>query len=238
CLHPPKDMLVTYQAINNHGKSWRGIEDGIKRSGFAIDLFAAQFSGQGQTIINYIEKMDFASQLDLTVADLTIEEVRDKTPSPLSETDQRVCITLAEFLKKTASQIKGHQHAAGTLAQNIDTFSNVLSVRLIPGINDKVKLAARSDLNDQIKELEKDIEQLTTVIEQKNKEYKTAMNNIAWGGFGGPIGVAITGGIFGAKAEKIRKEKKSTGSFQESESSNTQRKSSFGSRRAQPANTV
>ncbi len=24
----PKDMLVTYQAINNHGKSWLSIEDG------------------------------------------------------------------------------------------------------------------------------------------------------------------------------------------------------------------
>ncbi|OSR42270.1 hypothetical protein BV323_01379 [Pseudomonas syringae pv. actinidiae] len=83
----------------------------------------------------------------------------------------------------------------------------MLSVQLIPGINDKVKLARRSDLDQQIKNLEKDIEQLTKEIEQKNKEYKTATNNIAWGIFGGPIGVAITGGIYGAKAEKIRKEK-------------------------------
>ncbi|GGJ29236.1 alpha-xenorhabdolysin family binary toxin subunit A [Pseudomonas avellanae] len=203
----PKDMLVTYRAINNHGKSWLGIEDDIKRSGFAIDLFAAQFSGQGQQIINYIEKMDFARQMDLSVADLTIEEVREKKLVPLGETDQKVCITLAAFLKKTASQIKNHQHAAGTLAQHIDTFSTVLSVQLIPGINDKVKLARRSDLDQQIKDLEKDIEQLTKEIEEKNKEYKSAMTNVAWGGFGGPIGVAITGGIFGAKAEKIRKEK-------------------------------
>ncbi len=50
--------------------------------------------------------MDFARQLDLTVADLNIEEVRNTAPVPLGETDQRVCITLAEFLKKTASQIK------------------------------------------------------------------------------------------------------------------------------------
>ncbi|AAZ33114.1 alpha-xenorhabdolysin family binary toxin subunit A [Pseudomonas savastanoi pv. phaseolicola] len=203
----PEDMLVTYQAINNHGKSWLSIEDGIKRSGFAIELFATQFSRQGEQIINYIEKMDFARQLDLTVADLNIEEVRNTAPVPLGETDQRVCITLAEFLKKTASQIKNHQHAAQTLADHIDTFSTVLSVQLIPGINDKVKLANCSDLDQQIQDLEKDIEQLTTEIEQKNNEYKTALYNIAWGLFGGPIGVAITGGIFGAQAEEIRKEK-------------------------------
>ncbi|MDU8541920.1 alpha-xenorhabdolysin family binary toxin subunit A [Pseudomonas syringae group sp. J248-6] len=203
----PKDMLVTYQAINNHGKSWLSIEDGIKRSGFAIELFATQFSRQGEQIINHIEKMDFARQLDLTVADLNIEEVRNAAPVPLGETDQRVCITLAEFLKKTASQIKNHQHAAQTLADHIDTFSTVLSVQLIPGINDKVKLANCSDLDQQIQDLEKDIEQLTTEIEQKNNEYKTALYNIAWGLFGGPIGVAITGGIFGAQAEDIRKEK-------------------------------
>ncbi|RMQ44291.1 hypothetical protein ALP86_00052 [Pseudomonas amygdali pv. mori] len=203
----PEDMLVTYQAINNHGKSWLSIEDGIKRSGFAIELFATQFSRQGEQIINYIEKMDFARQLDMTVADLNIEEVRNTAPVPLGETDQRVCITLAEFLKKTASQIKNHQHAAQTLADHIDTFSTVLSVQLIPGINDKVKLANCSDLDQQIQDLEKDIEQLTTEIEQKNNEYKTALYNIAWGLFGGPIGVAITGGIFGAQAEEIRKEK-------------------------------
>ncbi|MEQ4188153.1 alpha-xenorhabdolysin family binary toxin subunit A [Pseudomonas syringae] len=203
----PKDMLVTYQAINNHGKSWLSIEDGIKRSGFAIELFATQFSRQGEQIINYIEKMDFARQLDMTVADLNIEEVRNTAPVPLGETDQRVCITLAEFLKKTASQIKNHQHAAQTLADHIDTFSTVLSVQLIPGINDKVKLANCSDLDQQIQDLEKDIEQLTTEIEQKNNEYKTALYNIAWVFFGGPIGVAITGGIFGAQAEEIRKEK-------------------------------
>ncbi|PBP80346.1 binary cytotoxin component [Pseudomonas syringae] len=203
----PKDMLKTYKAINSHGKSWSGIENGIKRTGTNIDLFAAQFSGQGQQIINYIEKMDFARQLDLTVADLSIEEVRNTPPVPLGETDQRVCVTLAEFLKNTASQIKNHQHAAQTLAQHIETFSTVLSVQLIPGINDKVKLATRSDLDQQIKELEQDIEQLTREIEQKNKEYKNTLNNIAWGVFGGPIGVAITGGIFGANAEKIRKEK-------------------------------
>lgn len=202
----PEDMLVTYQAINNHGKSWLSIEDGIKRSGFAIELFATQFSRQGEQIINYIEKMDFARQLDLTVADLNIEEVRNTAPVPLGETDQRVCITLAEFLKKTASQIKNHQHAAQTLADHIDTFSTVLSVQLIPGINDKVKLANCSDLDQQIQDLEKDIEQLTTEIEQKNNEYKTALYNIAWGLFGGPIGVAITGGIFGAQAEEIRKD--------------------------------
>ncbi|KPW53812.1 protein product [Pseudomonas syringae pv. broussonetiae] len=203
----PEDMLVTYQAINNHGKSWLSIEDGIKRSGFAIELFATQFSRQGEQIINYIEKMDFARQLDMTVADLNIEEVRNTAPVPLGETDQRVCITLAEFLKKTASQIKNHQHAAQTLADHIDTFSTVLSVQLISGINDKVKLANCSDLDQQIQDLEKDIEQLTTEIEQKNNEYKTALYNIAWGLFGGPIGVAITGGIFGAQAEEIRKEK-------------------------------
>ncbi|MCF5444697.1 alpha-xenorhabdolysin family binary toxin subunit A, partial [Pseudomonas syringae] len=174
----PKDMLVTYKAIHNHGKSWLGIEDAIKRSGFTIDLFAAHFSDQGRQIISYIEKMDFARQLGLTVVDLTLEEVRDTSPTPLGQTDQKVCITLAQFLKETASQIKNHQHAASTLAQHIDTFSTVLSVQLIPGINDKVKLAKRSDLDQQISELEKDIEQLTVDIEHKNKEYKAAITNI------------------------------------------------------------
>ncbi|MCI3946870.1 binary cytotoxin component [Pseudomonas syringae] len=201
----PKDMLATYTAINRHGKSWVRIEDLIKLSGVTIDLFATQFSNQGQQLIHYIEKMDFARQLDLTVADLIIEDVREKSPAPLSKTDQRACVTLAEFLKTLASQIAIHQQAAEQLARQIDTFSTVLSVELIPGINDKVKLAQRSDLDQQIKDLEKDIDQLTFDIEQKNKEYKAAVNKAVSGLIGGPIGLAITGGIFGSQAEKIRK---------------------------------
>ncbi|RMW20229.1 XaxA-like binary cytotoxin component [Pseudomonas syringae pv. tagetis] len=203
----PKDMLLLYTTINNHGKSWLVIENGIKRSGVTLDVFAAQFSVQGRQIISYIEKMDFARQLDLTVDDLTIEEVRDTPAMPLGETDRKVCITLSQFLKKTASKIKDHQDAAGTLMRNIDTFSTVLSNKLLPDINYKAGLAKRSDVDQQIKDLEKDIEELTIDIDHKNKEYKATKNSIAWGIFGGPIGIAITGGIFGAKAEKIRKEK-------------------------------
>lgn len=232
----PKDMLVTYQAINNHGKSWLGIEDGIKRSGFAIDLFAAQFSGQGQQIINYIEKMDFARQLDLTVADLTIEEVREKIrlhwvkptkglyhTGSVSEKDRLSDKESSARCRNIGATHRHVQYRAERSTHSWYQRQGKTGTSLWPGP------AAQG--------AGKDIEQLTKEIEQKNKEYKFSMNNIAWGGFGGPIGVAITGGIFGAKAEKIRKEK-TEWLIPKPESSNTQGKSSFSGRRAQPANTL
>ncbi|RMN92082.1 Binary cytotoxin component [Pseudomonas coronafaciens pv. coronafaciens] len=203
----PEDLLMTYLATNEHGRSWKDIEDSIKLSGTTIDLFAATFSNQGRQIIDVIDSMSISKRIDQNVANVTLEEIHNTPLLSLSKVDQDGCIELAEFLKDLASNIATHQQSSELLTQKIDTFSTRLSVDLIPDINDKVNLASRSDVDQQVKNLEADLEQLTVEIEQKNKEYKTAVNNIAWGIFGGPIGVAITGGIFGSQAEKIRKEK-------------------------------
>ncbi len=203
----PNDLLLTYRAINEHGRSWSAIESDIKSNGFNLDLFAGAFSSQGRQILDYIDKMEVVQLLELTVADLTVETINHVKPGPLTETDLKVCQVLADFLKKIAAQIEEHRVSSAKLAEDIGQFTQTLTVELIPAISDKVRLASRSDLDEEILALEQNIDQLTAEIDRKHDEYYTTANNIAWGIFGGPIGVGITGGIFGSKAEKIRKEK-------------------------------
>ncbi|WP_163026689.1 alpha-xenorhabdolysin family binary toxin subunit A, partial [Pseudomonas viridiflava] len=89
----------------------------------------------------------------------------------------------------------------------IQQFAHVLSVDLVPGINDKVRLASRSDLDEDLIALEEEIDRLTVDIDQKHQEYKTTKNNITLGLLGGIVGLIVTDSIFGTQAEAIRREK-------------------------------
>ncbi|MEE4373272.1 alpha-xenorhabdolysin family binary toxin subunit A [Pseudomonas alliivorans] len=203
----PQDLLLTYRAINQHAQSWSAIEVDIKAKGFDLDLFAGEFSNQGKQILDYVDKMELARQLQLTVDDLTIETVRSLTPAPLTKTDKTVCLSLAEMLKKIAVQMEAHRKASTKLAEDIKQFAHTLTVDLVPGINDKVALANRSDLDEDLIALEKEIDRLTVDIDQKHQEYSTTRTHITLGLLGGLVGLIVTDSIFGAQAEAIRKEK-------------------------------
>lgn len=203
----PQDLLLTYSAINQHAKSWSAIEIDIKANGFDLDLFAGEFSSQGKQILNYVDKMELVKQLQLSVADLTIETVKSLKPAQLTKTDKTVCLSLAETLKKMAIQMDAHREASKKLADDIKQFAHVLTVDLVPGINDKVRLASRSDLDEDLIALEKEIDRLTVDIDQKHKEYETTKTHIALGLLGGIVGLIVTDSIFGAQAETIRRKK-------------------------------
>ncbi|MEE4887841.1 alpha-xenorhabdolysin family binary toxin subunit A [Pseudomonas alliivorans] len=203
----PQDLLLTYSAINQHAQSWSAIEVDIKAKGFDLDLFAGEFSNQGKQILDYVDKMELARQLQLTVDELTIETVRSLTPAPLTKTDKTVCLSLAEMLKKIAVQMEAHRKASKKLAKDIKQFAHTLTVDLVPVINDKVALANRSDLDEDLIALEKEIDRLTVDIDQKHQEYSTTRTHITLGLLGGLVGLIVTDSIFGAQAEAIRKEK-------------------------------
>lgn len=203
----PSDILILHKDINGHAHTWANIEGHIKLTGLTIDLFAAQFTTLGKTILDTVDKMDIVDQLTTTVGELSLEDIELLEQMPLNEKDRRIVTALSSILRNKAAEIALLQQGATELTGKLGTFSQTLAEQLVPAVNHKVILTSRSDLDQQVKDLETDIAQLTVEIDQKNKEYKQAMKNIAWGGFGGPIGVAITGGIFGSKAEKARKEK-------------------------------
>ncbi|CAM3486126.1 binary cytotoxin component [Pseudomonas floridensis] len=203
----PKDILATYLKIHQHARSWSGIERNIKETGFNTDAFAKSFFQQGSAVLEVINGMNIIERINMKIADLDIEQVWAMKPAELSADEQQICTSLAGYLSNIAESIDKHRHAAEVLANDLQTFTQTLTVSLIPDVAHKVKLAGNSDLDELIKELQEDIERLTVEIEQKIKEYKKTAASSAWGLFGGPLGLAITGGIFGSKAEKIRKEK-------------------------------
>jgi len=203
----PIDILQTYTSINAHAKRWAPLESEIKLVGTSLDIFATNFTLSGQTILKIIEKMDILDQLQLTVADLSLEKIQGLPLAPLNPKDQKIKMALVSYLNIIAADIAKSKKETHDVKQKITDFAKTLAEHLIPSMNDKITLSNTSNLNQKVTELENDIDELTTVIDQKNKEYKSLTTNVTWGWFGGPIGLIVTGGVLGAKAEKIRKEK-------------------------------
>ncbi|MBC6419169.1 MAG: alpha-xenorhabdolysin family binary toxin subunit A [Prochloron sp. SP5CPC1] len=73
-------------------------------------------------------------------------------------------------------------------------------------VTKKDQLCEDLDLDSKIQDLKDQRDDLKKEIEALNKDYDKNVGLAFTGAFGGIIGLAITGGIFGSKAEKIRKE--------------------------------
>ncbi|RRV07029.1 binary cytotoxin component [Pseudomonas sp. v388] len=203
----PADIMNTHCSINIHALGWTAIEAKIKDAGYQLDEFARNFTNQGGRVLQIIEGMDSFTQIVTRVDELTEQLVEQAAPTQLNATDRRIVGGLSDYLSLLARNIELQRVAATSLKDQIASFVATIQTELMPDISQKLSLVKKSDLERQIKELTADMDALSKEIGQKNKEYTAAKNNIAWGVFGGPIGVAITGGIFGSKAEKIRKEK-------------------------------
>lgn len=203
----PQDILKTYDQIRSHALSWNPIENDIKNVTFTIDRFAARFYKNGSSILETIEQMSIAQRLQLKVSDLTVAFINELEPSALDDQDLSIRKQLSDFLKSIADEVEKHRQDATALTNAIEAFANTLTQTLIPDINQKFKRASQSGLSTQINELERYIDDLTQQIAEKTAEYKKNVALAFSGAPGAAIGLFITGGIFGKKAEDARKAK-------------------------------
>lgn len=202
------DLLQTYQAINQHAKRWSGIENAMTEVGLDIEGFAESFTSRGGRIIRAVDRMEIIDQFNLRVADLTLEFMKDTPRTALGEQDRRIVMRLAQWLEDIAVTIKGHEQRAKALASDIESFASTLSTTLIPDVKHKAALARNTGLNQQSKELEQDIQRLTTWIDEKTAAIRNTRNQRWWGVFGGLTGYLIANEITGKQAQKIRNEQK------------------------------
>jgi|GEM_PF-646452 len=201
------DFTLLYQSIYEHALMWNPIEKDVKLVGVSLDNFSGNLILTGERLIAAINTLTILSQLVLTVADLDEETIEGTDWPELSAEDLKILQALPFYLQSVKVDVERCQGEATQLKNALEIFSAGMTTQLIPLTNEKLTLARKNNLAHGIETLKSDIQQLESDIKDKEREYKKATANIAWGGFGGPIGVAITGGIFGSQAEQIRKEK-------------------------------
>ncbi|WP_019410903.1 alpha-xenorhabdolysin family binary toxin subunit A [Pseudomonas psychrophila] len=196
-----------HQRVRQHSGTWPALERDTKELSRQMNTFSDKFVTTGVTIIDLINKVNLERFLEGTLDDLTDEEFEELKRLTLNATE----LTAVAAMKKYIVQVKistqnyiKHVEAVGALAAE---FERVLTDELAPDVKSKLDAYTRTGLSKERQHLSVRIKELDNEIEALIKDYKS---HVLYGHSGillGPIGLAITGGIFGAKAEAIRARK-------------------------------
>ncbi len=208
----PNEIIDLYQKITSHANRWTPVESLVKEQAASLKVASNDIVTIGDQIIKVINQMDIVEQLK-TIKDSTV------TIPISSDKDTKIQQALPEVIEKLKqSCIKQQEKTLEVLKAVRDykteisggTLSNGKTVMgLEPALADKKERAKKANLDGKIKELQDSIDALQDQIDQLKKDYDKYVGLAFTGAAGGIIGLAITGGIFGDKAEKARKERNS-----------------------------
>ena len=203
----PEDILKLNERAVAHANTWPALESGSKEVARELEKFAADFVTTGESVVSLIRAIELGRQLDGTLQDLTEEEQEELNAILLDRTEKRAIEKMVEYLadakKSTAGFIKSVEQV-GTLAKG---FEKGLSDDLIPLVKAKMMAYKNSGKEHEREALLEKVLQLNEQIDALASAYKNAVGASFSGLALGPIGLVVTGGIFGSKAENIRKEK-------------------------------
>ncbi len=208
----PNEIIDLYQKITNHANRWTPVESLVKEQAASLKVASNNIVTIGDQIIKVINQMDIMEQLK-TIKDPTVtipisSDKDTKIQQALPEVIEKLKQSCIEQQRKTLEVLKAVRDykteiSGGTLS------SGKTVMGLEPTLADKKERAKKANLDGKIKELQDSIDALQDQIDQLKKDYDKYVGLAFTGAAGGIIGLAITGGIFGDKAEKARKERNS-----------------------------
>lgn len=196
-----------HQSVVRHAETWPKLERETKELSRELNKFSDSFITLGQFIIGLIDRVDISRFVKGTLDDLTDEEINE-VRSELLDTNNLDAVGLIKGcvldMKKNTLDYVNKVHAVSKLAAE---FERVLSDELIHAVNRKLEAYAGIALSRERQAMVERIKQLDSEIEQAISDYRSQVLYGHSGILMGPIGLAITGGIFGVKAENTRARK-------------------------------
>lgn len=208
----PKEIIDLYQKITGHANRWTPVESLVKKQAASLEVASEDIVRIGGQVIKAINQMDIIEQLK-TIKDSTVtipisSDKDTKIQKALPEVIARLKETCIKQQEKTLEVLKAVRDYKTEISGG--TLSDKTAVKgLEPAIADKKEQAKIANLDGEIKELQDSIDALQKDIDQLKKDYDKYVGLAFTGAAGGIIGLTITGGIFGDKAEKARKERNS-----------------------------
>lgn len=210
----PTDIKVLFEGIHNHALGWNNVEQGVLEQSLDLNVAAKSIVSSGEEIIDIINQMPILDRVKTILGDITDEQLNDIT---YESADHDIAKALKDILDKMKADITKHQQTTENVRKKVADYRIVLiggelssGVKvngLEPQVKKKYNLMEENNLRKSIKELDEKIKEKKERIEQLKKDYDKFVGLSFTGAPGGIIGIAITGSIFGAKAENARKQK-------------------------------
>ncbi|MBC8951597.1 alpha-xenorhabdolysin family binary toxin subunit A [Xenorhabdus sp. PB62.4] len=210
----PANMTTLFKGIHDHTLSWSGVESNVQQQSIDLENAGRQITETGGDIISVIDQMPIIERVKTKLGDLTDKQLAEIT---YTNDDKEIAVELGNILESMKKDIKKQQENTQRVKNAVTDFKITLiggelsngnqAEGLEPQVKHKKDLMDKNNLSTTIKELQKKIDSKNSEIEQLKKDYDKYVGLAFSGMVGGIIGLAITGGIFGDKAEKARKRK-------------------------------
>ena len=204
----PTDIKILFEAIKANAAKWDPLETDIKQQSISLDIFADRITATGQNIISAITGMPVIEQVRRKIG--TIENLQDINPDikiPFSQEDGEISYALKGLLEIIKKDVTEQKNSTTAIKDRIKDFRTGIATKIEPEVAAKKELIKTSTLASKNARLRSEISENSGRIEQLKKDYDKNLGLCFVGAPLGGLGLVITGGFFGEKAEKARKDR-------------------------------
>jgi hypothetical protein len=220
----PEDFRGSFIIIHNHAKRWDRIYRDIKLVTTELKLFGAKMIIYGNAmdrIIGEIKAANILKGLGIrSYADLAAAKITMGTAFPdltLDAEDLQIAATFGECISIMLRGVTAQHRKAQAINDALSSFANDLANNVQQQISTRLAAVDAPSLNAKVKALTDKIAERAVAIDEKTKEYKSAVEKSLSAAAGlnlFGLGMAI---YIGVEAEKIRKERNALSDLQQAD---------------------
>lgn len=207
------NILSLFVRIREHAFEWNKIEYAIKQQAIDLEIIGREITFTGENIISFISQMPLLVKISTIINDLSDQELAG---IKYTDQDKKISTQLIHILESMKEDIEIERDKTLKIKNSLSTFrskimggkdsSNIQHHSIYHEVLNKKRLINEFYNSNNISLIdERDL--LIEDIKILKEEYRNYVGLAFTGLAAGIIGVIITGGIFGAKAEKIRKKR-------------------------------
>ncbi|MDB6372567.1 alpha-xenorhabdolysin family binary toxin subunit A [Photorhabdus bodei] len=210
----PEDIHTLFEEIRTHSFSWSDVENDILQQSIDLEIIGQQITETGENIISIINEMPIITRIKMRLGEISERQLAQIT---YTHEDREVSSALEEILDTIKNDIKKQREKTEKVKTEVSDFklkliggrlsNGSIALGLQPQVENKRKLMKDYKMSVSIEDLDDKIIEKKEEIVQLKKDYDKFVGLAFSGIAAGLIGLAITGGIFGSKAEEVRKRK-------------------------------
>lgn len=205
----PEAFVNLHTQIKGNCAKWSDLEAAIKMQGTSLKIFGEEFVTTGNGILEAIEAMPVIERVKKSLAEYGGEGKEYK----FNADDVEIKGGLLELLGTITEAAQTRKDKAHDLAVSLAGYRGEMENQIVPSVNKMNQTLEKFQKSDEVNKLFTKKAELDKEIDTLTKEYNKLVGYAFTGAAGlalGPLGIiswAITGGIFGDKAECIRKKR-------------------------------
>ncbi|UZJ59734.1 alpha-xenorhabdolysin family binary toxin subunit A [Pseudomonas sp. KU26590] len=207
------DFQETFQLVNGHARLWNPLRTDMLTVNTKLAVFAESvgtYHEAMEDVFKSIKALELVDEHGInTLEDLRKFEINSGITFPDIKALDRS--DLGYFLDQILEKIKEQAIEATRIKERLKTFGEALDGKVLFGIKQKLSLMDNHSVGSEIKALQVKIDERSTAIDDKNKEYKELVMQ-AVGSVFGNLAMLIYSSV---EAEKIRKERNRLSNEQE-----------------------